>query len=75
MWGWRHADYKKNKQRKLRGHQGIMVKGEHTPIITEEIFNLAQKEKTIRAGSQKGRAKMSKGLLTGIAKCIRCKSV
>src|SRR3989304_10381545 len=38
LWGWRHADYKKNKQRKLRGHQGIVTKGLHTPIISEEIF-------------------------------------
>lgn len=73
-WGWRHADYKKNKQRSIRGHTGIEVKGTHPAIISEEIFNLAQKEKTIRANSQKGRAKMSRGLLTGIAKCIRCKS-
>lgn len=74
LWGWRHADYKKNKQRSLRGHHGLIVKGEHAPIISEQVFNLAQKEKVIRAGSQKGRAKLSRGLLTGIAKCIRCKS-
>jgi len=74
VWGWRHPDYQKNKQRRLRGHQGIIVKGEHEPIISEEIFNLAQKEKKIRGNSQKGRAKLSRGLLTGIAKCIRCGS-
>jgi site-specific DNA recombinase len=74
VWGWRHADYKKNKQRKLRGYQGIIVKGEHEPIIPEEIFNLAQKERQIRGHKYKGRAKLSRGLLTGIAKCIRCGS-
>ncbi len=74
IWGWRHPSYEKNKQRNLRGHQGIIVKGEHPPIISEETFNLAQKEKQIRGHSQKGRAKLSRGLLTGIAKCIRCGS-
>lgn len=74
LWGWRHADYAKNKQRKLRDHKGIIENGEHTAIIREEIFKLAQKEKKIRGNSQKGRAKMSRGLLTGIAKCIRCGS-
>lgn len=75
LWGWRHADYKKNMQRKLRDHQGIIEDSkEHKAIIPNEIFQLAQKEKKIRGNSQKGRAKMSRGLLTGIAKCIRCGS-
>lgn len=75
LWGWRHADYKKNKQRKLRDHKGIIEDSkEHKAIVPEEIFQLAQKEKKIRGNSQKGRAKMSRGLLTGIAKCIRCGS-
>lgn len=74
LWGWRHADYKKNIQRKMREHKGIIEKGSHIPIIADEIFKLAQKEKQIRGNSQKGRAKMSRGLLTGIAKCIRCGS-
>lgn len=73
-WGWRHAEYAKNKQRRLRGHQGITVQGTHTPIIDPQIYNLAQKEKKIRGNSQKGRAKLSRGLMTGIAKCIRCGS-
>ncbi|KKQ15401.1 hypothetical protein A2858_02480 [Candidatus Daviesbacteria bacterium RIFCSPHIGHO2_01_FULL_36_37] len=74
LWGWRHADYAKNKQRKLRDHKGIVEDGIHKAIIPEEIFKLAQKEKRIRGNSQKGRAKQSRGLLTGIAKCIRCGS-
>lgn len=74
LWGWRHADYAKNKQRKLRDHKGIVEDGIHKAIIPEEIFKLAQKEKKIRGNSQKGRAKQSRGLLTGIAKCIRCGS-
>lgn len=74
IWGWRHPNYEKNKQRKIRSHQGIIVKGEHQPIISEEIFNLAQKEKQIRGHKYNGRAKLSRGLLTGIAKCIRCGS-
>ncbi|HUD44921.1 MAG TPA: recombinase family protein [Patescibacteria group bacterium] len=74
LWGWRHAEYKKNQQRKLRGHKGIIENGEHKAIIPEPTFELAQKEKKIRGSSQKGRAQLSRGLLTGIAKCIRCKS-
>lgn len=75
LWGWRHADYKKNKQRKLREHKGIVVdSSEHEAIVPEEVFELAQREKKIRGNSQKGRAKMSRGLLTGIAKCVRCGS-
>lgn len=74
LWGWRHADYKKNKQRQLRNHKGLIEEGQHEPIIPTEIFELAQKEKKIRGNSQKGRGKLSRGLLTGIAKCIRCGS-
>lgn len=74
LWGWRHADFKKNQQRKLRDHKGIIEKGQHKAIIPDEIFELAQKEKKIRGNSQKGRGKLSRGLLTGIAKCIRCGS-
>jgi site-specific DNA recombinase len=72
LWGWRHADYAQNKLRNRRDHKGMIVDGLHTPIITPEVFLLAQKEKEIRGHSQKGRAKMSRGLLTGIAKCVRC---
>ena len=75
LWGWRHADYKKNQQRRLRGHQGIIEDStEHKAIIPEAIFTLAQKEKKIRGNSQKGRGKLSRGLLTGLAKCVRCGS-
>lgn len=72
LWGWRHAEYKKNQQRKLRDHKGLVEDGNHEPIIPIELFKLAQKEKEVRGTSQKGRAQMSRGLLTGIAKCIRC---
>lgn len=74
LWGWRHADFKKNQQRKLRDHQGLIENGNHKAIIPEAIFELAQKEKKQRGTSQKGRAQLSRGLLTGIAKCIRCGS-
>lgn len=74
LWGWRHADYAQNKLRQRREHKGLVVPGQHKAIIPPELFELAQKEKKIRGNSQKGRAKMSRGLLTGIAKCIRCGS-
>lgn len=75
LWGWRHADYKKNKQRKVREHKGLIIEnGSHGQIIPDPIFQLAQKEKALRGKTQNGRAQMSRGLLTGIAKCIRCGS-
>lgn len=75
VWGWRHADYQKNKQRRLREHKGMIIDSkEHQAIIPDTIFKLAQKEKKIRGNSQKGRAQISRGLLTGIAKCKRCGS-
>jgi len=74
LWGWRHALYSVNKMRKQREHKGIIEDGLHKPIILPEVFKLAQKEKNIRGTSTNGRAPMSRGLLTGIAKCIRCGS-
>jgi site-specific DNA recombinase len=71
-WGWRHADYEVSKQKKLRGHEGIEVKGIHKPIVDEKLFESVQKVLKERGTTYKGKAQMSKGLLTGIAKCIRC---
>lgn len=74
LWGWRHADYEKTKQRRLRGQTGLMEDGVHEPIVSSSVFQLAQKEKKLRKTAYKGRANISRGLLTGIAKCIRCGS-
>ncbi len=71
-WGWRHADYEISKQKKMRGHEGIEVKGQHPAIVDEELFERVQVELKKRKNSYKGKAQMSRGLLTGIAKCIRC---
>ncbi|OGM26566.1 hypothetical protein A2627_00905 [Candidatus Woesebacteria bacterium RIFCSPHIGHO2_01_FULL_39_28] len=71
-WGWRHADYEISKQKKLRGHEGIEKRGNHTAIVDEKLFDRVQIELKKRRNSYRGRAQMSRGLLTGIAKCIRC---
>ena len=71
-WGWRHADYEISRQKKLRGHEGIEVRGQHPAIISEELFDKVQLELKKRGTSHNGKAQMSRGLLTGIAKCIRC---
>jgi site-specific DNA recombinase len=71
-WGWRHSDYDISKQKRERGHEGIENKGNHTAIIDENLFNQVQTELQKRGNSFKGRAQLSRGLLTGIAKCIRC---
>jgi site-specific DNA recombinase len=73
-WGWRHADYKKNKEWQRRGKVGYIGKGEHSPIIDEATFNLAKEVRASRTKRAKGGVGRSFGLLTGIAKCIRCKS-
>lgn len=73
-WGWRHADYRKTKDWRMRGKVGYIGKGIHEPIIGDELFERVQE---IRAGRRRcgnGGAARSLGLLTGIAKCIRCGS-
>lgn len=73
-WGWRHAEYKKNKEWQRRGKTGYIGNGEHPAIVDETIFNLV---KEIRAGKVKhgkGGSGRSFGILTGLAKCSRCKS-
>lgn len=71
-WGWRNSDYSISKQKRDRGHEGIEVKGQHPAIIDEDIFNRVQDVLKKRGKSYNGRAQLSHGLLTGIAKCIRC---
>lgn len=71
-WGWRHAEYKKTKERQRRGQEGIIVDGNHLPIIDEPTFKLAQEIHEQRGAKSRGNAALSRGLLTGIAKCIRC---
>ncbi|MEI6316251.1 MAG: recombinase family protein [bacterium] len=73
-WGWRHADYKKNKEWQRRGKVGYVGNGEHSPIVDETIFNLVKEIRAGRTKHAKGGAGRSLGVLTGIAKCIRCKS-
>ena len=72
-WGWRHADYKKSKEMKRRGKVGYTGQGEHSPIIDENLFNLVQEIRAGRVTHAKGGTGRSLGMLTGIAKCIRCK--
>ncbi len=71
-WGWRFADYKKTKEKQLRGREGITVQGNHQPIISEEIFTKAQSTKRERSKAAFGGSARSLGLLTGLLKCIRC---
>lgn len=72
-WGWRHADYEISKQKKLRGHEGIENEnGQHHAIVDKDLFNNVQRELESRKNSYRGKAQLSRGLLTGIAKCIRC---
>lgn len=70
-WGWRLSDSKASRQRLMRGHTGIISKGEHKAIISEEDFVRVQKkiEARVKLG---GRAVSSRGLLVGILKCGRC---
>lgn len=71
-WGWRHADYKKTKDRRQRGREGVITDGQHEAIISKEVFDKAQLIQKQRGEFAKGGAARSFGLLTGILKCIRC---
>jgi len=73
-WGWRHAEYKKTKEWQRRGKIGYIGKGDHTPIIDEALATLVQEIRANRIKQVRGGTGRSLGLLTGIAKCIRCKS-
>ncbi len=71
-WGWRHAEYKKTKDRRKRGMEGIITEGVHEAIISPEVFAKAQEIQKQRGQFAKGGAARSRGLLTGMLKCIRC---
>lgn len=72
-WGWRHADYKKTKDRRIRGKEGIIEDSkQHEAIITPDVFDKAQLIQKQRGQFAKGGAARSFGLLTGLLKCIRC---
>lgn len=71
-WGWRHAEYKKTKDRRKRGFEGVIIDGQHEAIIPQEVFDKAQVIQKQRRSFSKGGAARSRGLLTGLLKCIRC---
>ena len=71
-WGWRHADYKKTKEWQRRGKVGYIGKGDHPPIVDENVFNSVREIRAGRVIPGKGGSERSFGMLTGIAKCIRC---
>jgi hypothetical protein len=73
-WGWRHADYKTTKEWRRREKIGYIGPGTHEAIIDESLFKLATEARSGRATAGRGGAERSRGLLTGLAKCIRCGS-
>jgi site-specific DNA recombinase len=73
-WGWRHAEYRKTKEWRRRGKMGFIGPGDHKPIIDPPLYQLVQEIRAGRIKTAKGGAERSFGLLTGIAKCIRCGS-
>jgi len=73
-WGWRHALYRKTKEWRRRGKLGYVGPGTHKSIIDEKLFGLVQEIRSGRRTNARGGTVRSLGLLTGIAKCIRCKS-
>lgn len=73
-WGWRHAEYNRTKEWRRRGRQGYTGQGEHTPIIDEALFKLVKEIRASRTTSITGGSERSFGVLTGIAKCVRCGS-
>lgn len=73
-WGWRHAEYNRTKEWRRRGKQGYTGKGEHAPIVEEALFDQVKEIRASRTKSITGGSERSFGVLTGIAKCIRCGS-
>lgn len=72
-WGWKLSEFRKSKQRLSKGHNGVIVNGQHRAVISEEDFIRVQK-KTEQRAMLGGRAVASHGLLVGILKCPRCGS-
>lgn len=70
-WGWRLSQSKASRTRLRQGHEGIIVQGQHKPIIEPELFQRVQDKIIIRA-KLGGRAVASKGLLSGLIFCGRC---
>ncbi len=53
---------------------GFIGPGEHKAIIDDHLYQLVQEIRTRRSTGARGAVGRSFGLLTGIAKCIRCGS-
>jgi len=70
-WGWRLSKSKESRTRLQQGHVGIIVQGQHAPIIEPELFQRVQDKMVIRA-KLGGRAVHSPGLLSGLIYCGRC---
>lgn len=70
-WGWRLSESKESRTRLQQGHVGIIVQGQHVPIIEPELFQRVQEKITVRA-KLGGRAIHSPGLLSGLIYCGRC---
>ena len=72
LWGWRHAKYAITREWIAKGREGYMGNGNHQPIIDRVIFLKAQEIRASRNRGARGGVERSRGILTGIAKCIRC---
>lgn len=70
-WGWKLAQFRKSKQRLMKGHTGIVIDGQHDKAISEKQFVEIQNKIEQRA-KLGGRAVSSKGLLVGLLKCPIC---
>jgi site-specific DNA recombinase len=70
-WGWKLSQFRKSKQRLMKGHTGVITEGEHDKVIKEDEFIQIQKKIEERA-KLGGRAVASRGLLVGILKCPIC---
>ena len=70
-WGWRLSQNRESRRRLSTGHQGVICKGKHASVITQQVFERVQ---LIMKSRNKigGAATASRGLLTGILKCGIC---
>lgn len=70
-WGWKLSEFRKSKQRLAKGHNGVIINGNHKKVEDETDFIKIQRKMEQRA-QLGGRAVASKGLLVGLLKCSIC---
>lgn len=76
-WGYENVIRENGKERRVKGDDEILEKGNHEGIISEELWNKAQKKRKetgIASGRRDSNSENIKNTFNGIAKCPNCGS-